>query len=123
RGTYITTIGAERFGECSHLQGNLGLLCLHEIRAPTAAHNAKTMGVVREEPGVVLLCERGKPVQWRQVAVHGKDAVGRNKDAPVASAQLGKQHFYMPYVAVMIRDHSRAREARAAPQAGMGQFV
>ena len=67
--------------------------------------------------------QRRKRMQGRYIAVHGKDAVGRDQGAPVTTAQLRQQHLDMPHIRVAKRDDGGAREPRARPEAGMGQVV
>jgi hypothetical protein len=73
------------------------------------------MSIVRHEPGVVALRQRRKLVQGRDVAVHRKDAIGRDQGALVSPAQLGQQLARMPDVGVAKGHHGRAREPRAGP--------
>jgi hypothetical protein len=88
---------------------------LDEIRAPTAAYDAETMGIVGHEPRVMALCQRGEAVQRRDIPVHGEDAVGRDEGAVMSSPQLRQQHPHMPHVGVAERNNCRAREPRSGP--------
>ena len=81
------------------------------------------MGIVGHEPGVVALRQRRQPMQGRDIAVHRKDAVGRDQGAPVTPAQLREQQFHVSHVRVAKRHDVGPREPRAGPQTGMGQFV
>ncbi len=81
------------------------------------------MGVVGHQPGIVALRKRRERVQRRDVAIHGKDAVGHDQCPRMAAAMFRQKGFDMVHVAVPVGHDSRARETRAGPQAGMRQFV
>ena len=52
------------------------LVAFSRAAVAAAAHNAEAMGIVRHQPGVVFPRKRQQLGDRRQIAVHGKHAVG-----------------------------------------------
>ncbi len=103
RRAQIAAVGAERLRERAHLQRDACLL--RARRAVAVGEHAQPMGVVRHQPGVVLLRKLAQGLERRDVAVHGENAVGRDQHVPVAQALLEKQLLHVPHVAVAEADH------------------
>ena len=81
------------------------------------------MGIIRQQPGIVTLGQHRERRQRREVAVHGKHAVGCNQDARMLPAQLREQRLDMARIGVSERGHAGACQPGAGPQAGMGELV
>ena len=107
-GADITAIGTERLRQRSHLQRDIGLDRLHEIRTATPADHAQAVRIVGQEPGVMALRQCCKRMQGRDIAVHGKDPIGGDHGVPVTPAQLREQHLDMPDISMAKRDHGSA---------------
>ena len=123
RGAQIAAVAADRLRQRAHLQRHIDVGAMREGRAAPTADHADAVGVVGHQPGVVARRERRKLRQRREVAVHGEHAIGRDQRARVPAAVLGEQRLDMRHVGMPERQHGRAREPRAGPQAGMRQLV
>ena len=94
-----------------------------ETRAAAFADYAEPVGVVDHQPGIEAVAERGQLAERRKIAVHRENAFGRDQHARVARAVFRQQCFGMAHVVVTEREHLAPGEARAGPQAGMGNLV
>ena len=59
----------------------------------------------------------------REIAIHGKHAVGGDQRVGVTAAVLSQKRFGVRHVAVAIALHGRAAELGAGMDAGVGQFI
>ncbi len=81
------------------------------------------MRVVGQEPGIETLRQLGQVVQRRQVAVHGKDAVGHDERARMTGAVRRHKRFGVFDIAMAIAVNARAAELGAGVNTGVRQFI
>ena len=94
-----------------------------EGRAAAAAEHADPVGVVGHQPGVVGAGNPRERRKRREVAVHGKDAVGQDERPRMGVAVLGEKGAHMVDVVMAEGEQPRAAQLGAAPQAGMRELV
>jgi len=78
-GAQIAPIAADRLRQGAHLQGHIGLDAIGESRAASVPDHPDAMGIVGHQPGIEALRQGGESRDRRQIAVHGKHAVGRDQ--------------------------------------------
>ncbi len=81
------------------------------------------MRIIDEEPGIEPLRQIGQRAKRREVAVHGKDAVGGDERVAVPAAMGRQQILGMACVVVAEDMHAPARKLRPGPQARMRELV
>jgi len=61
--------------------------------------------------------------QRRKIAIHGKNAVGRDQRARVAGSLLRQQRLHVREIAMAVGNDFRARKPRAGKQAGVRELI
>ena len=116
---HVAAEGSQGFGEGAHV--DVDLIFKPEITRSAAAalaDHAEPVGVVHHHAGAVFFREGADLGKLRNVAAHGKDAVGHDQAAG-GLRDLLQAFFQVSHVAVAVAEHGAVGEFAAVVEAGV----